>query len=123
MIEYRKFIIREMLQAEPKKLFVFGDNFARDGYGGQAKEMRDELNSVGIPTKHSPNNYWWAFFDDAYYDFWIEQSTPDWMRLFLHDGVIVWPEDGIGTGLADLPNRAPKIYAAIKHLEKRLGGR
>lgn len=42
MIEYRDHITRAMLRAEPEKLFVFGDNFVRTGFGGQAKEMRGE---------------------------------------------------------------------------------
>ena len=34
------YIRREDVQANPNKIFVFGDNIMREGLGGQAKEMR-----------------------------------------------------------------------------------
>ena len=119
-VEYRKRITRDQLRAAPDALFVFGDNFSRRGLGGQAAEMRDEPNAVGIPTKRYPSNEDYAFLQDHHYVDWIEESAPDWMRLFLHEGPIVWPADGIGTGLADLPRRAPVIFRAIKRLEAAL---
>ena len=38
----QKRIVRAELQANPHVLYLFGDNDQRDGYGGQAAEMRDE---------------------------------------------------------------------------------
>lgn len=120
MIEYRKHITRAMLRAEPEKLFVFGDNMHRKGYGGQAKEMRGEPNAVGIPTKVYPGWHEGAFFVDSdSLTFWKE-SINDFDRLFEHaeNGVIVWPSAGIGTGLAQLERRAPKIWYWIE--DKRM---
>ena len=120
MIEYRKYITRSMLRDEPDKLFVFGDNFKRRGYGGQAKEMRGEPNAVGIPTKFYPGSDECDFFRDSSYGEWLEKSAVDIMRLLFHNGTIVWPINGIGTGRAELRERAPRIYKAIKRIEHLL---
>lgn len=116
MIEFRKYITRSMLSSERSTLFVFGDNIERKGRGGQAKEMRGELNAVGIPTKRSPAMSSIAFFTDRDFEEWRQASLSDWRRLFAHakdGGKIVWPADGIGTGLARLQECAPTIAAAI----------
>ncbi len=39
-VEHCKFITRGMLKAAPEKLFVFGDNMIRKGYGGDQKRVR-----------------------------------------------------------------------------------
>lgn len=122
-VEYRKIIRREMLQAEPEKLFVFGDNLERVGLGGQAAEMRGELNAVGIPTKVSPSMEPSAFFTDASVMDWASASLADFERLVEHaraGGTIVWPVDDIGTGLAQLPQRAPLIWQQIQNRKKQL---
>ena len=112
-----------MLRASPETLFVFGDNIVKQGFGGQAAEMRGEPNAVGIPTKYAPGMREADFFIDD--DFRkakpiIEQA---FARLTAHakrGGEIVWPEDGIGTGLAQLQKRAPKIWDFIETNRKAL---
>ena len=120
MIEYRDHITRDMLRAEPEKLFVFGDNFARTGFGGQAKEMRGEPNAVGIPTKRFPKNTENSFLTDKSSKVWIMSCGEDIARLLVFDGTIVWPSAGIGTGLAQLEKRALKIWRAIQRLQTGL---
>lgn len=123
MLELRHWITRDMLQAEPDKLFVFGDNAARRGLGGQAKELRGEPNAVGIITKIAPSNKPGSFLSDEYYTKWWFWSQPDFCRLFGHvanRGVVVWPQNGIGTGLAQLPQRAPMIADTIYRLRRGL---
>lgn len=123
MIEYRKFITRQMLRSETNKLFVFGDNLQRKGLGGQAKEMRGEPNAVGIPTKWAPSMDEDAFLVDTDLGIWEYCSQYDRARLLAHHangGIIVWPEDGIGTGLAQLPQRSPLIWEIIEILRKDL---
>lgn len=123
MIEYRKFIIRDMLQNEREKLFVFGDNVIRQGYGGQAKEMRGEPNAVGIATKWKPSNEDDAFFRNFQFPAVSLLIEDDFKSLYAFvnkdkNNVIVWPEDGIGTGLSRLPQTAPLIWSLIEmHLE------
>jgi hypothetical protein len=112
-IEYQKWITRQDLQANPQKLYVFGDNFSEAGYGGQAREMRGEPNAVGIPTKVSPRLY----LNDG----WFYDCLHKWAVKFEYlckavesDCIIVFPADGIGTGLADLENKAPRCWKLLQ---------
>lgn len=116
MIEYRDNITRGMLRAEPEKLFVFGDNFQHRGYGGQAEEMRGEPNAVGISTKTEPTMKPQAFLSDDMSEVWGVFCGKEVTKLLTFDGTIVWPKAGIGTGLAQLPKRAPRIWQAIERL-------
>lgn len=105
-----KWYTREEIRATPDTLFVFGDNLARVGLGGQAAAARGEPNAVGLPTKASPAEY----LTDADYDRVFYAAAPEMDRLTEHlrrGGAVVWPRDGIGTGLADLKNRAPRVYS------------
>jgi len=116
-IRYERHITRAMLRSEPATLFVFGDNLQRRGLGGQAKEMRGEPNAVGIPTKRAPSMRPDAFFSDAdLFDFaW--DSDREFARLMDHmeaGGLVVLPADGIGTGLADLERRAPRVWERLQ---------
>lgn len=122
MLIYRNHITRGMLKEEPEKLFVFGDNFAREGLGGQAAEMRGELNAVGIPTKVSPGISTLDYLNDGDLGEWLDKSSHAIARLMIHEGDIVWPSDGIGTGRAKLREKAPRIMEAINRLVKTLGG-
>jgi hypothetical protein len=124
-VEYRKWITRDMLRAERDKLFVFGDNMAEVGLGGQAASMRGEPNAVGIATKWTPDMLDSAFFTDADHNFWLKVSGERFDRLMAHHqqgGVVVWPADDIGTGLARLPGSSPMIFQAIQSFKKRLEG-
>ena len=118
-IIYQKWIKREDLRANPNVLYVFGDNEARIGHGGQAKEMRGEPNAVGIATKASP----WVFWNDA--DL-AEKSyiiDHDLVPLFAAapNRIIVFPLDGVGTGLAQLSTRCPAIFSYLGRRLKALG--
>ena len=118
-IEKLRFITREYVRANADKIFLFGDNLLRKGYGGQAGAMRDEPNAVGIPTKKKPSNAPDAFFSDT--EFGQNKNAID-LAFSELDGrakgkVIVIPAAGLGTGLADLQNRAPKTF---QYLERRL---
>ncbi len=118
-IERMEFISREDVRANPDKIFLFGDNLLKTGYGGQARAMRGEPNAVGIPTKKKPSNTPDSFFSDRE----IETNKAAIHRAFelvesLDEGtVIVIPSAGLGTGLADLPARAPKT---LLYLEGRI---
>jgi hypothetical protein len=111
-----KFITRRMLRANPETLFAFGDNMKARGFGGQAAEMRGEPNAVGIPTKWVPSNTENSFFCDG--DFPAVRGLIEERLQCLKDhlktgGDVVWPEDGIGTGLAQLMTRAPRVFTLI----------
>ena len=68
-VEKQKFITREMIRNNPQKLFLYGDNLEQKGYNGQAKEMRGEPNTIGIPTKNKPTMEKDAFLTDNDYNY------------------------------------------------------
>lgn len=118
-----KFITRVMLRAEPDTLFVFGDNMRGTGNGGQAKVMRGEPNAVGIPTKWFPSMVDGAFFCDNDLPRIRTMLEKQFKRLSDHlakGGDVVWPEDGIGTGRAQLQERAPRIWNMIEQARQEL---
>lgn len=109
-------IFRADLQSNPQVLYVFGDNEKRVGYGGQAAEMRDEPNAVGVATLAAPGRYW----SEADVEHQCGVIDEDMAALFaaLHQGrAIIFPLDGIGTGLADLERRSPTTF---QHLQRRI---
>ena len=121
MIEYRDWITRAMLRAEPYTLFVFGDNMERRGLGGQAEQMRGEPNAVGLPTKWSPDMRPSAFFTDVDMPRWLREATPEFVRLFAHPGRVVWPRAGVGTGYSRLQENAPAIREVLEAIRFELG--
>jgi len=116
---FQKIIDREDLRRNPTVLYVFGDNVRRVGYGGQARAMRGEPNAVGVATKYSPSE----FFGDSPAEVEAQNRIidQDMKRLFEHvkaGGIVVWPTDGIGTGLAALEIKAPATFA---YLQQKFG--
>lgn len=113
MIERMKRIYRTDLRNNPQKVFLFGDNLERVGMGGQAYEMRDEPNAIGVATKYSPGMRDEDFFTDDDYDNLCKIIDSDLARAF-DAKIVVIPSDGLGTGLAELDNRAPKVFAYLQ---------
>lgn len=114
----QKWIKREDLQNNRDVLYLFGDNFLQKGFGGQAAEMRGEVNAFGIATKKDPNHIETSYFTDEEFDSnkaYIDnslKSLSNILSLEIYKAVVI-PLDGLGTGLADLPNKAPKTYAYL----------
>lgn len=102
----------------PKKLFVFGDNNARIGKGGQAI-IRDLPNSIGLRTKKGPSNKPAAFYNDSEYEhninlirediLKIKYVSKDYQSIVLSDG-------GYGTGLSDLERVSPQTFETLNQL-------
>ena len=116
-IIFSKFIRRRDLRENQSHLFVFGDNLLRRGMGGQARECRGEPNAVGIPTKRRPSNNADAFLTDADLTTWRIASESAFVRVetWLNIGkIVVFPEAGLGTGLAQLDQSAPIIWAELQ---------
>lgn len=116
---YIKKYTRAYIKAHPDWLFVFGDNMLRHGLGGQAAEARGEANAIGIATKRKPSMEPDAFLTDSDYDNWFAAEKSTLKRLMdasRRGRTIVWPFDGIGTGLAQLEKRAPEIWNDIEQL-------
>lgn len=108
---------RQEIKANPKKLYIFGDNFAETGYGGQAKEARGEHNSIGIPTKRYPTFAENAYLTDQDLIEWKAMAEPRlWqiLNVLKAGGIVVWPASGIGTGLAQLSSTSPLIFLELR---------
>ena len=115
------------LKANPNKIYVFGDNNQRRGKGGQAI-IRDEPNAFGIITKEEHNNTEAAFMDDEFLNSNPfgksnkERIDEDIAKIKTDGRPVVFPKDGIGTGLAKLKEKAPKTYAYLKQkLQEEFG--
>ena len=111
----------EKCTARPNEYFVFGDNLARYGKGGQAI-IRDCPNAIGLATKHAPKWDEKAYLTDADAEIMAREFNDFNEKIMtqLNKGCTVWwPADGIGTGLADLPKKAPRIYQEICKWSRR----
>ena len=115
-VEYQKFIRREDLRENPDKIFLFGDNTIHVGYGGQAGEMRDEPNAIGIPTLKEPG----VFFNDNEFETNM-RLIDEAFKQIPPDKTVIIPSDGLGTGIARLDRVAPRTFEylikKIKELE------
>lgn len=94
----------EDLRNNPNKIYIFGDNTEGWGKGGQAI-VRDEPNAFGISTKDSPTQ----FMSDDNFEANKAKIDADIAAIKTDGRPIVFPEDGIGTGRADLQNKAPSL--------------
>jgi diguanylate cyclase (GGDEF)-like protein len=117
----KRWTVADVKAGAKTEVFVFGDNLAGRGKGGQAV-IRDEPNTVGVPTKRLPSNAEGAFFgkpenvaeEKAAITAAIDQII---VARETQGKTIVMPEDGLGTGLAELQARAPEVWA---HLQAEL---
>jgi len=109
---YKQYIKRSDLQTNKESIFIFGDNDQRSGFGGQAKEMRGEPNAVGIRVKKYPSMNANAFYKDLEYKNNIIKIDEDINNLekLAYNKTIVFPSNGIGTGMAKLNITAPKTF-------------
>jgi hypothetical protein len=103
----------ELLKANPNKIYVFGDNNQRQGKKGQAA-IRDEVNAMGISTKLRPSADEDAFMTDK--DLANNKAVidSDIAKIKATGKTVVFPKDGLGTGLAALKTKAPQTYAYLK---------
>lgn len=94
----------------PDKIYVFGDNTVGKGNKGQAI-IRDCPNAFGVPTKRYPTMEPNAFFRDTLEDKLAVSRALVKLRLLAYNGkTIVFPSNGVGTGLADMGNTSPSLF-------------
>lgn len=100
----------DLVETNPTHLFVFGDNLLGIGKGGQAV-IRDCANSYGVPTKRKPSMTPDSFFEntDECVEY-IDNSLDGLVELYDEGMNLVFPRDGLGTGLSDLHHKAPRVY-------------
>lgn len=118
-VRYEKFITSDMLRAAPDKKFVFGDNIARGGYGGQAREMRGEPNAIGVATLYAP----WVFYDNhPEILFHVARDLKSVAHALAVGTEVVVPLDGLGTGFGRLIEHRPDIHNLIVAFFKAADG-
>jgi len=123
MIIFQYRIYRSDLQLNPHVYYCFGDNDDRVGFGGQAKEIRGESNSIGIRTKKSPGHSTEDFYTDEAFDECARKIDEDFAKVEVHlkgGRVVVFPTEGFGTGLSELKKYAPKLLEYIEETMVRL---
>lgn len=112
---FRGFYTRDLVNAHPDKIFVFGDNGQRVGTGGQAI-IRGLPNTHGIATKRTPGKYMVSGHPMDMAQIAVDLHQLD---ILIEEGkhvVIPIRTDGciaLGDGLAQLPTRAPDLYAML----------
>lgn len=114
---FQHWICRADLRANRNVLYVFGDNEGRCGNGGQAAEMRGEPNAIGVATLMAPGRFW-NDTDTSRQCAVIDADMAPLFDALRHGETVIFPLDGIGTGLADLERRAPATFA---HLMAQIG--
>lgn len=108
---YLKWIAREQVRADPEARFVFGDNRDRVGYGGQAGAMRGEPNAIGVATLHAPGKFYRP--NDPLALATVASDLYSVALALAEDRNVYVPRDGLGTGLARLPEFHPALYRLI----------
>lgn len=112
----QKWITRDDLKNNRDVMYLFGDNLTRKGLGGQAKEMRGEPNAIGVATKNTCGGSDSDYFADDQLNIVVSVFETDLAPAIRHlqdGGILVIPADGLGTGLSELPKRAPACNAYL----------
>ena len=110
------------VNTHPYAAFIFGDNFMKAGKGGQAM-IRFCNNAYGIPTKKMPNNSFNAFMTDRELSInkeFIKMACNKIIANSFQYKYIYLPEDGLGTGLANLKNTAPMTFMFLNNEIRRM---
>lgn len=113
----QEFYTKELLRANPDKVFTFGDNMKGFGKGGQTI-IRDECNAFGIPTKRYPSKDDWAYFSDKEDERQAILSSLRKLYVIGQSKVIVFPHCRIGTGLAMMAEKSPRLWAEMNLILK-----
>ncbi|MNK40195.1 hypothetical protein D3C87_588380 [compost metagenome] len=114
-VEFVSHMSVNLCRSNPTWAFVFGDNAIRRGTKGQAV-IRNEPNAIGVRTKWYPNYEEASYFTDLAYDdicALIDQDFEVIEELLREGCTVVFPEAGLGTGLAEMPQRAPRAYSYL----------
>ena len=111
------FSIKQCIE-NPDKLYIFGDNTLRAGKGGQA-QIRDCENSFGICTKWTPTTSNEAYFSDTINCLEIIERDISELIKLSKDGKykeIIFPWDGLGSGLSKMPEKCPLLYKRLNKI-------
>jgi hypothetical protein len=115
----RKWFSDHQINKYPNAFFIFGDNLMAKGIGGQAKVCRDKKNTIGIPTKLTPGTDKAAYITSEIYQNnphikgAVEYAFNHVLKAVEAGLDIIWPLDGVGTGLALLRENCPELLNDI----------
>jgi len=110
-IEIEKIYSRELVQNNPNKLYIFGENVNQQythAVGGGQAVIRGLKNTFGFCTLDDIGVYW----KDEEYVMNAEKIMTDILSLLIRSkgyDCIVFPYYGLGTGRANL-QKAPKTF-------------
>ena len=112
-------ITADVVKANPDKVFLFGDNIAdaKTGYVPKSTQavIRGQENAIGIPTKKNRGTANGSYFTDADFNEFKQGVDAAISSAKKTGKQIVIPEAGIGTGKAQLKERAPKCYEYLNN--------
>jgi hypothetical protein len=116
---YQKFWTVNDVRANKNHLFIYGDNDWHVGEKGQAI-IRNEPNAMGIPTKKIPSMSKGSFYMDDELDKNQDKIDNAINKIIIELSkyeAVVFPQDGLGTGLSKLDKCAPLTF---KYLNDKL---
>ena len=123
-IELQKHFSVEDCNNNPDKIYVFEDNLIHKGKGGQAI-IRDCPNTFGIPIKRLPSIDSDSFFNDEFDEYEAVKSAIEKLAVMKYsrkEVTFVFPTDGLGTGLAQMKTKSPKLFKYMnEQLNKHFG--
>lgn len=111
---------RRWIQHRPDVYWVFGDNKAGAGLGGQAAACRGEPNAIGVPTKKRPSMDPDAFCTSTDDAFDMIEAFVRIEEALMKGAIVAVPTAGVGTGLSRLNQTCPELYQWIREQFIRL---
>lgn len=113
MFKFESTLNIKLCKDNPEAIIVFGDNLIKRGKAGQA-QIRDCPNAFGVPTKRLPSMAENAFFSDKEDEIKIVKSLlANLIEQHKNGKLIILPSNPIGSGLALLAVKSPKIQTLV----------
>ena len=116
---------REEVAKQTDKVFLFGDNTNDRINTHYVPSMTQAVirglpNAIGIDTKKDRGTSTSSYFTDADFDIFKTQVDNAIQQAINSGKTIVIPEGGIGTGKAQLQQRAPKLFNYLQEQLNKL---
>ena len=128
-VVFKEWITPGMMAKYPRSIFVFGDNVERRGRGGLAGVCRGRPNSLGVATKWRGGRRPEDFFSDDDFTACFKVICDDLAKVeevLFYKGEVIFPTAPLGSGLSEMPERCPKLFAAMREavrlFPQRYGG-
>ena len=120
--KFKGFWTRKDVEKDTDKVYLFGDNTddrTRTKYVPSRTQavIRGLANAIGIDTKKDRGTKESSYLSDADFKEFKEHVDQQIQKAKDTGKTIVIPEDGIGTGAAQLETRAPKLF---EYLQQKL---